>query len=248
VAILDIDGAAERADELGAGAIGVRADVTDMVDLQAGVDEVVSRLGGIDVLVANARIGPSATTVAAGDRAHQRQVLDVNLHGVWHTMWAAADHVVARQGHIVIISSIAAFVLTPSWAAYSASKAAVEQLARSMRVELAPTRTTVGVAHFGLVDTELVRAFEADPISAAMESLAPSPVSTPVTANSAAAALVRDIEHRRPRTVHPAWWRPFYGLRGVLGPLSDAVVVRHPGVRRLMLDTLDRDRTTRQDA
>jgi NAD(P)-dependent dehydrogenase (short-subunit alcohol dehydrogenase family) len=250
VALLDIDGetAAARAAELGGGSVGVGADVTDLAGLQAAVDDVSERLGGIDVLVANAGIGPYATTVVAGDRNHQRRVLDVNLHGVWHTMWAAGDLVVARRGHIVVVSSIAAFILTPGWAAYAASKAAVEQLARSMRVELAPTGTTVGVAHFGLVDTDLVREFEADPITAALERLAPSAVSATVTAASAAAALVRDIERRRPRTIHPARWRVVYPLRGMFGPLSDALVTRDPRVQQLMRDTRDRDLATKPEA
>jgi len=119
--------------ELGGGSLGLGVDVTDLDGLGGSGRGGGERLGGIDVLVANAGIGPWTTTVGSGDRHHQRRVLDVNLHGVWHTMWAAADRVVERQGHIVVISSIAAFVLTPGWAAYAASKAAVEQLARSMR-------------------------------------------------------------------------------------------------------------------
>ena len=78
---------------------------------------------------------------------------------------------------MVVISSIAAFVLTPGWAAYSASKAAVEQLARSMRIELAPTGATVGVAHFGVIDTGWCDDFEPDPIMAAIEARAPAAVS-----------------------------------------------------------------------
>jgi len=250
VALLDVDGAAaeRRAAEMGGGSLGLPADVTDLQGLQAAVAEVAERLGGIDVLIANAGIGPWTTTVGAGDRDHQRRVLDVNLHGVWHTMWAAADQVVERRGHIVVISSIAAFFLTPGWAAYAASKAAVEQLARSMRVELAPTGTTVGVAHFGLVDTELVRQFEADPISVAMERLAPSAVSGTVTRESAAAALIRDIEHRKPRTIYPPRWRPVYALRGVFGPVSDAVVARDPRARRLMRATRERDLAAKKEA
>jgi NAD(P)-dependent dehydrogenase (short-subunit alcohol dehydrogenase family) len=242
-ALVDLDGelAARRAEELGGGSLGLAADVCELDELESAVAQIVERLGGIDVLVANAGIAPRATTVAAGDRAHQRRVLDVNLHGVWHTMWAGAEHVVARRGHIVAISSIAAYVVTPGWAAYAASKAAVEQLARSMRAELAPTGTTVGVAHFGMVDTDLVRSFASDPISAAMERIAPGIVSQRVTPESAAEALVRDIERRRPRTIHPARWSPVYALRGIAGPLSDAVIAREPRARALMARTRERD-------
>jgi NAD(P)-dependent dehydrogenase (short-subunit alcohol dehydrogenase family) len=243
VALLDLDGeaAAARATALGGGSIGLRADVTDLEELDAAVAEVVARLGGIDVLVANAGVGPRTCTVDAGDRAHQRHILDVNLHGVWHTMWAAAPEVAARHGHVVVISSIAAYVLTPGFAAYSASKAAVEQLARCMRIELAPTGATVGVAHFGVIDTEMVRDFERDPITAQIEARAPAAVTNKVTAQSAAEALVRDIERRRPRTIHPARWRLPYALRGLTGPLSDALVVRDPRIKALMAHARARD-------
>lgn len=243
VALLDLDGelAAKRADELGGGSIGLTTDVTDLRELETAVAEVLRHLGGIDVLVANAGIGPRTTTVASGDRVHQRRLLDVNLHGVWHTMWAAADHVVERRGHIVLISSIAAYILTPGWAAYAAGKAAVEQLGRSMRIELAPTGTTVGVAHFGLIDTDLVREFETDPISIAMERILPNALRRKSTPTAAAEVLIRDIERRRPRTIYPPRWRQAYLLRGVLGPLGDALVARHRPTRALMAETRSRD-------
>ena len=242
-ALLDIDanGASARAAELGGRAIGLGADVTDLEALETAVQEVVRRLGGIDVLVANAGIGPATTTVDSGDRVHQRRVLDVNLHGVWHTAWAGASEVAARGGHLVVVSSIAAFVLTPGWAAYSASKAAVEQLARSMRIELAPTGATVGVAHFGVIDTAMVDEFEADPITVAIEEHAPAAVSSRVSAESAAEALLRGIERRRSRTIHPARWRLPYAARGVFGPLTDALVARDRTVKELMAQARRRD-------
>ncbi|WP_196189497.1 SDR family NAD(P)-dependent oxidoreductase [Conexibacter sp. W3-3-2] len=51
-----------------------------------------------------------------------------------------ACHVVARQGHVVVISSVAAFIPAPAWAAYGASKAAVEALARAQRHRACPDR------------------------------------------------------------------------------------------------------------
>ena len=244
VALVDIDGdrAAGRAEELGGGTIGLHADVADLDGLERAFARIVDQLGGADVVVANAGIGPRATTVELGDRAHQRRVLDVNLHGVWHTAWAGAGLVAQRRGHFVVISSIAAFVLTPSWAAYAAAKAGVEALARSMRVELAPTGATVGVAHFGLVATGLVEEFERDPVVQRLEQAYGGWLMRRVSAESAATALLRDVERRAPRTIHPARWRMPYALRGVGGPLMDAVVARDPRSRRIMADVRARDR------
>lgn len=240
--LIDMDGelARARARELGGGALALQADVTELEELEFALAQVVERLGGIDVLVANAGVGPLATTVELGDRAHQRRVLDVNLHGVWHTMWAGSSHVARRRGHIVVISSVAAFVSSPSWAAYGASKAAVEQLARSMRVELAPGGTTVGVAHFGLVDTDLVRTFRRDPVADRLERLGGRRMRA-VTPQAAAAALIGDVECRAPRTVFPNRWRLAYYLRGLLGPLADAILVRAPRARAVMRSVRERD-------
>jgi len=243
IAVIDLDGelAGRAAAELGSASFGLRADVSNLEELEHAVSVIVERLGGIDVLVANAGVGPWTTTVEVGDREHQRRVLDVNLHGVWNTAWAGASRVTARHGHLVIVSSIAAFTLTPGWAAYAASKAAVEQLARSMRIELAPVGTTVGVAHFGVIDTELVRQFEADPVARAFELRAPALVSRAASAESAGEALVRDIERRRPRTIFPRWWAIPYALRGVAGPVGDALIVRDRRSLALMAQTRARD-------
>jgi NAD(P)-dependent dehydrogenase (short-subunit alcohol dehydrogenase family) len=243
LALLDIDGdrAVARAAELGAGSIGLQADVTKLAQLEAAFAEVDRRLGRCDVVVANAGVGPRSMTVERGDRAHQRHVLDVNLHGVWHTAWVGAPRIAEREGHLLVISSIAAFVLTPSWAAYAAAKAGVEALARSMRVELAASGATVGVAHFGLVATRLVAEFEQDPVAQRLERLYGGRLMRRVTPQSSAEAVIAGIERRVPRTIHPARWRAFYALRGIAGPLMDAVVTRDPRVRRLMTDLRERD-------
>ncbi|MTD47741.1 SDR family NAD(P)-dependent oxidoreductase [Conexibacter sp. W3-3-2] len=105
-ALLDInaDAAAAAAARLGGGALARAVDVTDLEALEQACGEIAEETGGIDVLVANAGIGPVSTTVDAGDREHQRRVLDVNLHGVWHTLWAGVPRRRAsgpRRGHLV---------------------------------------------------------------------------------------------------------------------------------------------------
>jgi NAD(P)-dependent dehydrogenase (short-subunit alcohol dehydrogenase family) len=222
VAILDRDGADAAAVCLGGGVRGFTVDVTDLEALE----RTMAQIDGVDVLVANAGIGPVATLADAGDREHLRRVLDVNLYGVWNTVWAAAPHLDGRRGHLVIVSSIAAFTATPTWGAYSVSKAGVEMLSRVLRIELAGTGTSVGVAHFGLVETGLISAFEADPLTAEIEARLPGWIVSKVSSVAAAEALVRGIERRAPRTIYPYRWRVMYVLRGVLGPVSDAAMAR----------------------
>src|SRR5688572_5566649 len=113
---VDEDALGAAREGLGGRALALQADVTDASALEEAFHEASRRLGGLDVVVANAGIAPLATTVDAGDRVRQRRVLDVNLHGVWHTAWAGGPHVARRRGHFVIISSIASFIVTPSWA------------------------------------------------------------------------------------------------------------------------------------
>jgi NAD(P)-dependent dehydrogenase (short-subunit alcohol dehydrogenase family) len=232
------------AHRLGPPATGVAADVTDLAELEAATTRIAEQHGGIDLVVANAGIGPVATTVDAGDRDHQRRVLQVNLLGVWHTAWAATPHLRHRRGHLVVVSSAAAFLPGPGQAAYAASKAAVEHLARAMRVELAGTGTTVAVAHFGYVDTPLMsNAFQADPLGARMAAKAPSFITRPAPPDDVARALVHDIERRTPRTLYPRWWWAPYLLRGVTGPAADWWAARSPDIATLMTDIRDRDAT-----
>lgn len=242
-ALVDINGAAacEQAERLGGGALGLAADVTDLEQLEQAFEEVVAQRGGIDVLVANAGIAGRVATADAGDRDLHRHVLDIDLHGVWHTLWAGGPHVVARSGHVVVISSVAAFVPTPGFAAYGASKAGVEALARASRIELAPHGVTVGVAHFGFVDTPLVAGLAADPLMARVETMLPRVLRARVTPRDAACALVDDIERRGARTIFPRVYVPQYMLRGVLGPLTDALLVRWGSARRVVSDVRQRD-------
>ncbi|MEV5003765.1 SDR family NAD(P)-dependent oxidoreductase [Nocardioides sp. LML1-1-1.1] len=248
VVLIDRNDEVERvASEMGTSSRPVRwrvADVTDLVVLEAAVDSIAAECGRIDVVVANAGIGPRPTSVAFGDREHQRRLLDVNLHGVWHTAWASASHLVDSGGHLAIISSVTAFAPTPAWAGYGASKAAVESLARAMRIELAPSGVSVGVIHFGFVDTGLVRAFAADPLNEALEGVLPAVGLTKATPADAAAALVDSIERRRPRLIYPARFVPVYLMRGLIGPVVDAYLVHSPRSRSVLRSIVDNDRAT----
>ena len=85
------------------------------------------------------------------------RTIEVNLIGVWRTVRAALPHVVARQGYILTIASLAAALHPPMLAHYAATKAGVEAFSDSLRAEVAHTGTRVGVAYFSFIDTDMTR-------------------------------------------------------------------------------------------
>jgi NAD(P)-dependent dehydrogenase (short-subunit alcohol dehydrogenase family) len=155
-------------------------------------------------------------------------VLEVNLLGVCRTVEAALPEIVPRQGHVVLVSSIYAFTNGAGAVPYAMSKAAVEQLGRALRLELAPHGASASVAYFGFIDTEMVhRAIDADPLANAMFEVLPRPLHKRLTPAVAGEAIVRGIERRAPRIIRPRRWTVMSLLRGVLGPLGDARIERN---------------------
>jgi len=119
------------------GASAREVDVTDWASVKAAADDAAAR-GGIDVLVCSAGIaGPNAPTWDYPLEAW-RQVMRVNVDGVFHCCRAVAPHMIAKgYGRVVNIASIAGKEGNPNASAYSASKAAVIALTKSLGKELA---------------------------------------------------------------------------------------------------------------
>jgi 3-oxoacyl-[acyl-carrier protein] reductase len=119
-------------------------DLTDADAVQRAADATVAALGGIDILVASAGItGPNVTTWDYPVDAWQR-VLDVNLNAVFYCCHAVVPHMMkGGWGRIVNIASIAGKEGNPNASAYSASKAAVIGLTKSLGRELAHTNLRV---------------------------------------------------------------------------------------------------------
>jgi NAD(P)-dependent dehydrogenase (short-subunit alcohol dehydrogenase family) len=230
VALVDLDEESTRrsaAQLHDSRAIGLAADVTDRGAMQRAVATTVERLGGLDVVVANAGIAQRVATFRATPAETFERVLDVNLHGVIHTVDAALPEIVARRGHVVVISSIYAFGNGVGEAAYAISKAGVEQFGRALRVELAPHGASASVAYFGFIDTEMVRrALDDDPLAGEMISMMPAPLRKRLKPAVAGEAIVRGVERRAPRIIRPRRWAVVSVLRGILNPLTDAQMER----------------------
>lgn len=209
------------ASELGGRAIGLAGDATDRDSLDRIVAEAVDRFGGLDLVVANAGVAPPPRTLYSIDRDAFERVLEVNLLGVWRTVRAALPQIVERRGQVVVISSIYAFMNGTFAAPYAASKAAVEQLGRALRVELAAHGAGATVVYPGFVDTRMVRETLADDVAAEFEPALPSLITRRITPERLAARIVAGVERRQPRVILPRWWAAYSILRGMLNPLTD---------------------------
>ena len=237
VAIVDLD---QIASERAAGglhdtkAIGIAADVTDRGAMQRAVATTVERFGGLDVVVANAGIAPRLASFRAMATESFERVLEVNLWGACRTVDAALPEIVPRGGHVVVISSIYAFVNGVGATPYAMSKAAVEQFGRSLRVELVQHGASASVAYFGFIETEMVhRAIDGDPVATEMFQVLPPPLRKRVPASAAGEAIVRGIERRAPRIFEPRRWALMSILRGVVNPLADARMEREERTQAL---------------
>ena len=139
----------------GGRALPVKADVSDQAAVAAMVAEVEAGLGAVDLLVANAGLGDTGDH-AHVDYAQWRRLMAVNLDGVFLSVMAVKDAMLARGfGRIVCIASIAGLAPRPQLIAYATSKAGVVALVRNFAQGLAPAVRINAVAP-GLIDTEMI--------------------------------------------------------------------------------------------
>jgi SDR family mycofactocin-dependent oxidoreductase len=137
--------------------VAAEADVRDLAALQAAVDKGVAELGRLDIILANAGISAPAPTLEMSEE-HWQTMIDINLTGVWKSLKASVPHITAggRGGSIVITSSLAAIIVQPNIAHYSAAKGGLIQLSKVLAKELAPQGIRVNTIHPGTVLTPMV--------------------------------------------------------------------------------------------
>jgi NAD(P)-dependent dehydrogenase (short-subunit alcohol dehydrogenase family) len=194
-------------------------DVTDRVQVENAVAGAVERLGGLDVAIANAGVAGQLPLIG-GDPEIFERIVAVNLLGVYYTLRAAGPHISHPRGYALPIASMAAAIHVPMLGAYSASKAAVEALGNTLRIELHDSGARVGVGYFGFIDTDMVsrgmrtRAAEQLP-RRRRAATRPAPLVHAID------AIERGVRRRSRRVTAPGWVATALPLRMLLQPLVD---------------------------
>jgi NAD(P)-dependent dehydrogenase (short-subunit alcohol dehydrogenase family) len=115
--------------------LSIACDIADPAAVEAAVEEVIARFGRIDILVNNAAAETPLGTVCDIPLESWKRTLDVNLTGAFLLCRYAIPHMRKQGGVILNIASQLGHVTTPGRAAYSASKAALHSLTRSLALD-----------------------------------------------------------------------------------------------------------------
>ena len=155
-----------RSGEGPAGTLTVVADVTDGASLDAAFAEVESKLGPIEVLVANAGITKDTLLMRMTDEEFE-QVIDTNLTGAFRVVRRATKGMMkARFGRVILIGSVVALLGNAGQVNYSAAKAALVGMARSITRELGGRGITANVVAPGFIDTDMTAALPQEHLDA----------------------------------------------------------------------------------
>jgi SDR family mycofactocin-dependent oxidoreductase len=146
-----LDETARLITEAGGTAVAVTADVRSYDELQHAVATAVEQFGGLQLVVANAGIASWPKTTWQATEAEWQTMLDITLTGTWNTCRAAIPAILEgnRGGSIVIVSSSAALKPLPTIGHYSAAKAGLVGLMKSLALELAHDSIRVNTVHPG---------------------------------------------------------------------------------------------------
>jgi NAD(P)-dependent dehydrogenase (short-subunit alcohol dehydrogenase family) len=148
-------GALDRAvEDLGGQVVGVQGDVAKVEDLDTLYRTVSSQVGKIDVLFVNAGIAPFVPVTDVTEE-HFDQLFDINVKGAYFSVQKSLPHL-ADGASIILNSSVANRLGLEGTSVYSATKAAVRSLARTLSAELAPRGIRVNTLSPGFIETPLI--------------------------------------------------------------------------------------------
>ncbi len=140
--------------ELGDRATAIRSDVANLKDLDRLFAQVREQFGRIDVLFANAGIAPFVPLEAVTEE-HFDVLFNINVRGLFFTVQKALP-LLSEGASVILNASVVAQSGLPNTSIYSATKAAVRSLGRTLAAELSPRGIRVNVVSPGLIETPLV--------------------------------------------------------------------------------------------
>lgn len=216
---------AQTEDELlgeGLDVVSCLADVTCFDDCERLIATAIDNFGQLDILITNASISMRAYFADMTPDVF-RQVLDSNVYGTVYPLKAALPHLTKTKGVVTFISSISALNGMPSGSAYCAGKAAVANLAHTLRLELAHTGIQIGVVHIGFTQN--------DPDKRVLDAtgrpvpIAHRPPRWQKSQADVARIILNHIRRRRQRTVISALGRLIVLVHTHLPRLGDWIVL-----------------------
>lgn len=222
--------------------LAVQVDVTDSDDIHRCVETALNQYGRLDVLFANAGVAALGWLEELDPRQDVAVQLQTNLTGVILAAREVLSHMQARRGgHIILMSSLAGWIPTPTYSVYAASKFGVRGFGRALKREVAVWGIHVSTIFAGAVMT----GFAADAVKKRRTGWT-TPSALVVSPERLAKEVVRLT--RRPRTtvVLPGILRPFIWLDavlpGIIDRVSESVFVRRERSEKLSASPLDVER------
>ena len=144
------------------GSLSVVADVLDAASLDAAIEQVETKLGPIEVLVANAGITKDTLLLRMSDKDFE-DVINTNLNGVFRIMKRATKSMIKnRFGRVILIGSVVGLLGSAGQINYSSAKSALVGMARSITREVGGRGITANVVAPGFIDTDMTASLTED--------------------------------------------------------------------------------------
>jgi 3-oxoacyl-[acyl-carrier protein] reductase len=140
-------------EQFGGQAVGIKADVSKVSEVEALFAETLKRFGRVDILVNNAGIMENHALVDVTEEVFDRHFA-TNVKGTYFACQQAMEHM-AKGGTIVNFSTSVSGAMLPTYSVYAATKGAVEQLTRQLAKEFGPKNITINCIAPGQVSTDL---------------------------------------------------------------------------------------------